>query len=142
MGKCPIWSIKLLPCENNCKPRGYHPDEWLEEMGSGLHYQRKHFNHLMEMIEMEQVRRLVVAQKDRLVRFGCEWFAASVSAMERSCWSSTETRSPLSKSWCRTCSPLSMGFVPDCTGYGRTRKWFAMLLCTTTRLQVSEADTA
>jgi len=30
----------------------------------------------MEQIELGQVRRLIIAHKDRLVRFGFEWFAA------------------------------------------------------------------
>lgn len=59
-----------------CQMQGIQVDEWVEEMGSGLNYQRKHFNRLMEEIELGRVRRLIVAHKDRLVRFGFEWFAA------------------------------------------------------------------
>jgi putative resolvase len=55
---------------------GYEPNGWIEEIGSGLNYQRKHFNRLMEQIALGQVRRLIIAHKDRLVRFGFEWFAA------------------------------------------------------------------
>jgi predicted site-specific integrase-resolvase len=59
-----------------CQRHNCQPDEWIEEIGSGLNYQRKHFNRLMEQIELGQVRRLIIAHKDRLVRFGFEWFAA------------------------------------------------------------------
>ncbi len=45
-------------------------------MGSGLNYQRKQFNRLMEEIELGRVQRLIIAHQDRLVRFGFEWFAA------------------------------------------------------------------
>src|SRR5262249_18113114 len=48
----------------------------VEEVGSGLNYRRKHFTRVMEQIEVGQVRRLIIAHKDRLVRFGFEWFAA------------------------------------------------------------------
>jgi putative resolvase len=51
-------------------------DEWVEELGSGLNYQRKHFNRIMQEIELGRVQRLIVAHQDRLVRFGFEWFAA------------------------------------------------------------------
>jgi putative resolvase len=59
-----------------CQAHDLKVDEWIEEVGSGLNYQRKQFNRLMEEIELGRVRRLVIAHKDRLVRFGVEWFAA------------------------------------------------------------------
>lgn len=59
-----------------CERHAYQPDEWIEEVGSGLDYRRKQFNRLMERIELGQVRRLVIAHQDRLVRFGFEWSAA------------------------------------------------------------------
>ena len=48
----------------------------MQEIGSGLNYQRKHLNQLMEMVELGQVRRLLIAHRDRLVRFGYEYFEA------------------------------------------------------------------
>jgi putative resolvase len=51
-------------------------DEWMSDIGSGLNYKRKQFNRLMEMIELGQVRRLVIAHRDRLVRFGYDYFEA------------------------------------------------------------------
>jgi predicted site-specific integrase-resolvase len=59
-----------------CQAHEIAVDEWVEEMGSGLNYQRKQFNRIMEEIELGRVRRLIIAHKDRLVRFGFEWFAA------------------------------------------------------------------
>src|SRR5262249_46665371 len=55
------------------------PDGWLEaieEIGSGLHYQRTRFTQLLEHLALGQVRRLISAHHDRLVRLGVEWFAA------------------------------------------------------------------
>jgi putative resolvase len=49
----------------------------MREVGSGLNYQPKQFNRLMELIELGQVRRVVIAHNDRFVWFGFEWFAAS-----------------------------------------------------------------
>lgn len=51
-------------------------DGWLQDVGSGLNYQRKNFNILMEQVELGQVRRLVIAHRDRLVRFGYSYFEA------------------------------------------------------------------
>jgi putative resolvase len=66
--------IKAL--ETYCKSQSIRVDEWLSDIGSGLNYKRKQFNRLMELIELGQVRRLVIAHRDRLVRFGYEYFEA------------------------------------------------------------------
>jgi putative resolvase len=59
-----------------CQQQSIKVDEWLSDIGSGLNYKRKEFNRLMEMIELGQVRRLVIAHRDRLVRFGYDYFEA------------------------------------------------------------------
>jgi putative resolvase len=75
-GQKPDLANQVAALRDYCAQREYQPDEWIEEIGSGLNYERKHFNRLMEQIELGQVRRLIIAHKDRLVRFGFEWFAA------------------------------------------------------------------
>src|SRR5713101_9988054 len=62
--------------EAYCKQHSIKVDEWMSDIGSGLNYTRKQFNRLMEMIELGQVRRLLIAHRDRLVRFGYEYFEA------------------------------------------------------------------
>lgn len=59
-----------------CRGQNIHVDEWLADIGSGLNYKRKQFNRLMELVELGHVRRLVIAHKDRLVRFGYDYFEA------------------------------------------------------------------
>jgi putative resolvase len=76
VGQKPDLANQVAALREYCARHGYQPDEWVEEIGSGLNYQRKHFNRLLEQIELGQVRRLIIAHKDRLVRFGFEWFAA------------------------------------------------------------------
>ena len=76
VGQKPDLAHQVAALRDYCARHGYQPDEWIEEIGSGLDYQRKHFNRLMEQIELGQVQRLIIAHKDRLVRFGFEWFAA------------------------------------------------------------------
>ncbi len=66
--------IKAL--EVYCQQHALQVDEWLSDIGSGLNYKRKQFNRLMELIELGQVRRLIIAHRDRLVRFGYDYFEA------------------------------------------------------------------
>ncbi len=60
--------------ERFCVASGRAVGEATEDIGSGLNYQRKNFVRLMEMVEQGAVSEIVVANKDRLVRFGYEWF--------------------------------------------------------------------
>ena len=60
--------------EQYCRANGYAVSDWLVEVGSGLNYNRKRFNQLMEEIEMGKVSKMIIAHKDRLMRFGFEWF--------------------------------------------------------------------
>jgi putative resolvase len=60
--------------EQFCIAAGKPVDQWLKDIGSGLNYQRKNFTALMDMVERGEVSEIVIAHKDRLVRFGYEWF--------------------------------------------------------------------
>ena len=60
--------------EKYCEAHGYCVDTWMSEIGSGLNYNRKQFNKLLEDIELGQISKVIIAHKDRLVRFGFEWF--------------------------------------------------------------------
>jgi len=59
-----------------CTAHEIKVDLWMQDVGSGLNYRRRQFNRLFEMVELGQVKTLVVAHRDRLVRFGFEWFEA------------------------------------------------------------------
>jgi predicted site-specific integrase-resolvase len=60
--------------EQFCIAAGKDVAEYLEDIGSGLNYKRKNFLRLMEMVERGEVSEVIVAHKDRLVRFGFEFF--------------------------------------------------------------------
>ncbi len=45
-----------------------------DDIGSGLNYKRKNFIELMNRVERGEISEIIVAHKDRLVRFGFEWF--------------------------------------------------------------------
>ena len=59
-----------------CDQHALKVDEWMQDIGSGLNYKRTQFNRLMEMVELGQVRRILIAHRDRLVRFGYGYFEA------------------------------------------------------------------
>jgi len=48
----------------------------MQESGSGLNDKRQPFIHLFELMEQYRVEVLVSVHRDRLVRFGYEWFEA------------------------------------------------------------------
>ena len=48
--------------------------EFIEEIGGGLNFKRKKFLMLMDEIGRREVKTLILAHKDRLTRFGFEWF--------------------------------------------------------------------
>jgi putative resolvase len=60
--------------EDFCAARGMANVEFVEEVGGGLNLKRPKFLTLMDRIEARQVSHLIIAHKDRLVRFGFSWF--------------------------------------------------------------------
>jgi len=48
--------------------------EFIEEIGGGLNFKRKKFLLLMEEIGRREIKTLILAHRDRLTRFGFEWF--------------------------------------------------------------------
>lgn len=58
-----------------CLASGVAVDQWIEEVGGGMNFKRKHFLALVDRIQRGEVSKLLVAHKDRLMRFGFEIFA-------------------------------------------------------------------
>lgn len=54
--------------------KGIIIDAVLEDIGSGLNYNRKKWNELLTMCRNGEVRQILVAHKDRFIRFGYNWF--------------------------------------------------------------------
>lgn len=48
--------------------------EFIEEVGGGLNFRRKRFLALMDEIGRREIKTLILAHRDRLTRFGFEWF--------------------------------------------------------------------
>ena len=47
--------------------------EIISDIGSGIHYNKKGLNQLIDMITNSEVDKIVVLYKDRFIRFGYEW---------------------------------------------------------------------
>ena len=56
--------------------RGIIVDEVMTDIGSGLNYNRKKWNELMELAQQKELSQILISHKDRFVRFGYEWFEA------------------------------------------------------------------
>lgn len=54
--------------------KGIIVDEIFEDIGSGLDYNRKKWNKLIEDCMLGLVKTVIVAHKDRFIRFGYDWF--------------------------------------------------------------------
>lgn len=54
--------------------KGVILDEVFTDIGSGINYNRKNFNKILELVEAREVSEIYVTYKDRFVRFGFDWF--------------------------------------------------------------------
>ena len=59
---------------NYTNAKGVILDEVFTDIGSGINYNRKNFNKILELVEAREVSEIYVTYKDRFVRFGFEWF--------------------------------------------------------------------
>ena len=64
--------VKFLLDFANAK--GIIIDEVIEDIGSGLNYNRKKWNKLIEHCMENKIDSIMVTRKDRFIRFGYEWF--------------------------------------------------------------------
>jgi len=69
--------------EEFCLSSGVAVDEWISEIGGGMNFKRKHFLRLMSEIQQGAVKKLLIAHKDRLCRFGFDYF--EIMARENGC---------------------------------------------------------
>ena len=57
-----------------CNARGVIVDQCIEEYGSGLNYNRKKWNQLLDEVMEQTIKTIIVTHKDRFIRFGYDWF--------------------------------------------------------------------
>ena len=59
---------------NFTSSKGIIVDEIIEDIGSGLNYNRRKWNKLIEECMENKVDSIIVTHKDRFIRFGYDWF--------------------------------------------------------------------
>jgi len=57
-----------------CNASGMIVDQCIEEYGSGLNYNRKKWNELLDGVMEGKIKTIVISNKDRFIRFGFDWF--------------------------------------------------------------------
>lgn len=57
-----------------CNARGMIVNRCIEDFGSGLNYNRKSWNQLLDDVIGQKVKTIVVSNKDRFIRFGFDWY--------------------------------------------------------------------
>ena len=60
---------------NHVNAKGEILDDVIQDIGSGLNYNRKHWNDLLlNQIPKGEIEKIYITYKDRFVRFGFDWF--------------------------------------------------------------------
>lgn len=54
--------------------KGIILDEAITDIGSGLNYNRKKWNQLLQDVEHGKIKTIYITYKDRFIRFGFDWF--------------------------------------------------------------------
>lgn len=67
-------ALQIAAMEQFCLARGVAVDEWIKEIGGGMDFKRKAFLSLMSRIQLGEIKTLIIAHKDRLARFGFDYF--------------------------------------------------------------------
>ena len=57
-----------------CNAKGIIVNQCIEDFGSGLNYNRKKWNKLLEEVMENKIKTIVISNKDRFIRFGYDWF--------------------------------------------------------------------
>ena len=57
-----------------CNAKGIIVNQCIEDFGSGLNYNRKKWNKLLEEVMSNKIKTIVISNKDRFIRFGYDWF--------------------------------------------------------------------
>lgn len=66
---------QIMFIRNYVNAKGEILDDVIEDIGSGLNYNRKHWNDLLlNQIPKGEIEKIYITYKDRFVRFGFDWF--------------------------------------------------------------------
>ena len=102
--------------EGYCPGAGVAVDEWLSEVGGGLHCKRKVFLSLRERIGKRKIAHLPVAYRDRPTRFGFDRFEHF--ATRHGCTITVVNQESLSPQEAMVADPMSIVPTFSCRLYG------------------------
>lgn len=57
-----------------CNAKGIIVNQCIEDFGSGLNYNRKKWNKLLDDVIGNKIKTILITNKDRFIRFGYDWF--------------------------------------------------------------------
>ena len=57
-----------------CNAKGIIVDQCIEDYGSGLNYNRKKWNQLLDEVMEQKIKTIIVTHKDRFIRFSCRLY--------------------------------------------------------------------
>ena len=57
-----------------CNAKGIIVNQCVEDFGSGLNYNRKKWNRLLDEVMANKIKTIVISNKERFIRFGYDWF--------------------------------------------------------------------
>ena len=57
-----------------CNVKGIIVNQCIEDFGSGLNYNRKKWNKLLDDVMGNRIKTIIITNKDRFIRFGYDWF--------------------------------------------------------------------
>lgn len=57
-----------------CNAKGMIVNQCIEDFGSGLNYNRKKWNKLLDDVMGNKIKTIIITNKDRFIRFGYDWF--------------------------------------------------------------------
>lgn len=57
-----------------CNAKGMIVNQCIEDFGSGLNYNRKKWNKLLDDVMENRIKTIIITNKDRFIRFGYDWF--------------------------------------------------------------------
>lgn len=57
-----------------CNAKGMIIDRCIQDFGSGLNYNRKAWNRLLDDVMERKIKTIIISNKDRFIRFGFDWF--------------------------------------------------------------------
>lgn len=57
-----------------CNAKGIIVNKVIRDFGSGLNYNRKEWNRLLDRVMEQEIKTIIITHKDRFIRFGYDWF--------------------------------------------------------------------